>query len=214
MKEEDIAGFLRSHPQFFDHYPELLETIRVAHPYGGRAIPLAERQMVSLRERVRALEAKLAELIQIGEDNDAISERVHRLTVALLAARDFHALAQALYFHLREDFSVPHVVLRIWGRTLPGDAIEADAVTDAQRQAAETMGGPQCGPAAGSPFLDWFGEAAPHLRSLALVPVGGTTLFGLLALGSEDAERFYPEMGTLYLRRIGELCAVGVSARS
>jgi len=35
----------------------------------------------------------------------------------------------------------------------------------------------------------------------------------LLALGSEDAERFYPEMGTLYLRRIGDLCAVGVGAR-
>jgi uncharacterized protein YigA (DUF484 family) len=139
---------------------------------------------------------------------------VHRLTVALLAARDVEALAQALYFHLREDFSVPHVVLRIWGRALPEGSIEADAVSDAQRQAAETMGGPQCGPAAGSPFLDWFGETAPHLRSLALVPLGGTSVFGLLALGSEDAERFYPEMGTLYLRRIGELCAVGVSARS
>ena len=214
MKEEDVAVFLRSHAQFFDRHPELLETIRVAHPHGGRAISLAERQMVSLRERVRVLEAKLGELIQIGEENDTIGERVHRLTVALLAARDIEALAQALYFHLREDFSVPHVVLRIWGRALPEGSIEADAVSDAQRQAAETMSGPQCGPAAGSPFLDWFGETAPHLRSLALVPLGGTSVFGLLALGSEDAERFYPEMGTLYLRRIGELCAVGVSARS
>ena len=214
MKEEDVAVFLRSHAQFFDRHPELLETIRVAHPHGGRAISLAERQMVSLRERVRVLESKLGELIQIGEENDTIGERVHRLTVALLAARDIEALAQALYFHLREDFSVPHVVLRIWGRALPEGSIEADAVSDAQRQAAETMSGPQCGPAAGSPFLDWFGETAPHLRSLALVPLGGTSVFGLLALGSEDAERFYPEMGTLYLRRIGELCAVGVSARS
>jgi uncharacterized protein YigA (DUF484 family) len=213
MNEEDIAVFLRSHPQFFDQHPELLESIRVAHPYGGRAIPLAERQMVSLRERVRVLESKLSELIRIGEENDAIGERVHRLATALLAAGDFPAFAQALYFHLREDFSVPHVVLRVWGRALPPDCVEADAVTDAQRQAAETMGGPQCGPAADSPFLDWFGESAQHLRSLALVPLGGTSLFGLLALGSEDAERFYPEMGTLYLRRIGDLCAVGVSAR-
>jgi uncharacterized protein YigA (DUF484 family) len=28
---------------------------------------------------------------------------------------------------------------------------------------------------------------------------------GLLVLASEDAQRFYPEMGTLYLKRIGEL---------
>ena len=38
-------------------------------------------------------------------------------------------------------------------------------------------------------------------------------VFGMLVLGSEDAKRFFPEMGTLYLRRIGELCAAGVTAR-
>jgi uncharacterized protein len=75
------------------------------------------------------------------------------------------------------------------------------------------MGAPQCGPAAGNPFVSWFGEAAEHVRSVALVPLGQTAAFGLLALGSEDARRFFPEMGTLYLRRIGELCAAGVTAR-
>ena len=48
---------------------------------------------------------------------------------------------------------------------------------------------------------------------MALVPLGQTAVFGLLALGSEDPKRFFPEMGTLYLRRIGELCAAGVTAR-
>jgi uncharacterized protein YigA (DUF484 family) len=75
------------------------------------------------------------------------------------------------------------------------------------------MAAPQCGPATGNPFVRWFGEAAEHVRSVALVPIGQTTVLGLLALGSEDAKRFYPEMGTLYLRRIGELCAAGVTAR-
>ncbi|MEJ2173527.1 MAG: DUF484 family protein [bacterium] len=214
MNEEDVAVYLRTHPQFFDQHPELLEGLRVPHPHGGRAIPLAERQMVSLRERARLLEAKLGELIRVGEENETISERVHRLAIALLAARDFPALAQALYFNLREDFSVPHVVLRVWGKPLPPGCVEAEAVSDEQRRAAEAMGGPQCGPADGSPFLAWFGETAPHLHSLAVVPLGGTSIFGLLALGSEDAGRFYPEMGTLYLRRIGDLCAVGVGGRS
>jgi hypothetical protein len=34
--------------------------------------------------------------------------------------------------------------------------------------------------------------------------------FGLLALASEDPQRFYPEMGTLYLRRLGEIAAAGL----
>lgn len=213
MNADDIARYLRTHPQFFDHHPELLETINVPHPYGGRAIPLAERQAVALREKAKLLEGKLAELIQFGEENDAISEKVHRLAVALVGARDFPALAASLYFHLREDFAVPHVALRIWGKSVAADFDEAQPVDEAQRRHAGTMGAPQCGPATGNPFVPWFREAGEHVRSMALVPLGQTAVFGLLALGSEDPKRFFPEMGTLYLRRIGELCAAGVTAR-
>ncbi len=213
MSPEDIATFLRMHPQFFDQHPELLESIHVPHPYGGRAIPLSERQTVALREKVKLLEGKLAELIRFGEENESISEKVHRLSVALAASRDFPALAQSLYFHLREDFAVPHVAMRIWGKGVPADFDEARDVDEPQRRLAESVGAAQCGPAAGNPFLPWFGEAAEHVRSVALVPLGQTIVFGLIAMGSEDPERFYPDMGTLYLRRIGELCAAGVSAR-
>jgi uncharacterized protein YigA (DUF484 family) len=162
---------------------------------------------------VKVLEAKLGELLKFGEDNDAISEKVHRLAAGLVAARDFAAAAQALQFHLREDFSVPHVALRLWGRTLPAGAPEAAPVDDETRARVEAMGAPLCGPAAGSPFLPWFADAQEHVRSLALVPLGQTQAVGLLALGSEDAQRFYAEMGTLYLRRIGELTAAALAAR-
>ena len=213
MTTDDIARFLRTHPHFFDQHPDLLESIHVPHPYGGRAIPLAERQTVALREKAKQLEGRLAELMQFGEENDAISEKVHRLSVALVGARDFPALARSLYFHLREDFAVPHVVLRVWGKAVPADFEEAEAVDAKQREQASLMAAPQCGPAQGNIFTAWFRDAAEHIRSLALVPLGETAVFGLLALGSEDAKRFYPEMGTLYLRRIGELCAAGVTAR-
>ena len=213
MNAEQIAQFLNTHPQFFDQHPELLETIYVPHPYGGRAIPLSERQILSLREKVKLLEGKLGELIRFGEENDVISEKVHRLSAALVGARDFPAFTQALYFHLREDFAVPHVAMRVWGKAVPVDFEEAQPVSEAQRRHAEALGAPHCGAAAGNPCLPWFQDASEHVRSVALVPLGQTSTFGLLALGSEDAQRFFAEMGTLYLRRIGELCAAGVSAR-
>jgi uncharacterized protein YigA (DUF484 family) len=214
MNADDVARFLRAHPQFFDQHPELLESIYVPHPHGGRAIPLTERQIVTLREKVRLLEGKLGELIQFGEDNDAIGEKVHRLSLALLGARDFASVTSALYFHLREDFAVPHVALRVWGRAGLDGAPEAAPVEAALRERAEAMGVPQCGPAAGNPFLAWFREAQEHVRSVALVPLGQTRTIGLLALGSEDPQRFYAEMGTLYLRRIGELTAGALAART
>jgi uncharacterized protein YigA (DUF484 family) len=186
----------------------------VPHPHGGRAIPLSERQIVSLREKVRVLEAKLGEFLRFGEDNDAIAEKVHRLSLALLGAKDFAATAQALYFHLREDLAVPHVALRIWGRDLDEGLAEGAPVDAELRDKAETMGAPQCGAAAGSPFVTLFHEAQEHIRSIALIPLGQTRTIGLLALGSEDPQRFYAEMGTLYLRRIGELAAGALAART
>jgi uncharacterized protein len=214
MDANDVAQFLRSNPQFFDQNPQLLESIYVPHPHGGRAIPLTERQIVSLREKVRLLEAKLGEFVRFGEDNDAIGEKVHRLSLALLGAKDFAATAHALYFHLREDFAVPHVALRVWGKSLLDGTVEGSPVEAALRDQAETMGAPQCGPAAGNPFLPWFREAEAHIRSVALVPLGQTRTIGLLALGSEDPQRFFAEMGTLYLRRIGELTAGALAART
>lgn len=214
MDANDVAQFLRSNPQFFDQHPQLLESIVVPHPHGGRAIPLTERQMVSLREKVRLLEVKLGELLRFGEDNDAIAEKVHRLSLALMGAKDFAASAHALTFHLREDLAVPHVALRIWGKTLPEGSLEGSPVDDGLRDRAETLGAPQCGAAAGSPFATLFGEAQEHIRSIALIPLGQTRTIGLLALGSEDPQRFYAEMGTLYLRRIGELAAGALAART
>ena len=222
MNSDEVGQYLKDNPkilvQVFTQlavaHPELLESINVPHPYGGHAIPLSERQTLSLREKVKLLEGKLAELIQFGEENDAISEKVHRVSSALLGAKNFAAVVHALYFHLREDFAVPHVALRVWGQSLLDGTVEGSPVSDEQRAEVDAMGAPQCGPAEASVFLPWFGEATEHVRSIALIPLGTTKLFGLLALGSEDPHRFYPDMGTLYLRRIGELAAGALAART
>jgi uncharacterized protein YigA (DUF484 family) len=55
----------------------------------------------------------------------------------------------------------------------------------------------------------WFGEEESILKSFAYVPLRGDKVFGLLVLASEDPQRFYPEMGTLYLERLGELVSTG-----
>ena len=85
MKAEDVARYLTEHPDFFDQHSEMLSQISVSNPHGGRAIPLSDRQVLALREKNKVLEAKLGELIQFGEENDAIGAKMHRLALALLA---------------------------------------------------------------------------------------------------------------------------------
>jgi uncharacterized protein len=133
--------------------------------------------------------------------------------VALAAARDFPALAHSLYFHLREDFAVPHVALRVWGWTAPAGFARGRAGGRGAAPHAEAMAVPLCGPAGGKSLrrlVRRCRRARALARARAARPGRGVRL---LALGSEDPQRFYPEMGTLYLRRIGELCAAGVTAR-
>ncbi|MDR1994214.1 DUF484 family protein [Azonexus sp.] len=210
---EDVADYLKNHPSFFEQYADLMAQIFLPHPHGGRAISLAERQMLSLREKNRAAEAKLAELITFGEENDAISEKVHRLAVGLIAAETFQAVIHLINFHLRDDFAIPHVALRLWDKPEGvEDLPEFAAVSEELQVFAETLGRPYCGSTAGFGTASWFGEQAPHIRSQALIALrnGGGTI-GLIALGSEEGQRFYAEMGTLYLERLGELVSAALA---
>ena len=213
LNAEAVADYLKSNPGFFEHYADLMAQIFVPHPHGGRAVSLVERQMLTLREKSRAAEHKLAELIAFGEDNDRISEKVHRLAVGLLGAKTALAVAHLLNFHLADDFGVPHVAVRLWEKPAGAeDAPEFSPVGAELRDLADTLHRPYCGATTGLATAALFGDAAEHIRSKALIAlrIDGRTI-GLIAMGSEESHRFYADMGTLYLERIGELAAAALA---
>ncbi len=208
LDAEGVARYLQDHPEFLEHHADLLAQIHIPSPHGNRAISITERQMLALRDKVRQLEAKLAELIRFGEENDAIGGKVHELTMALMAAPDFRSALEVLYDHLAGAFAVPHVALRLWNAPRNGDGSEFGAVPDVLKDQVAAMHQPYCGASTGQAAVEWFGEQGGHVRSLALIPLRhDADVRGALALASEEAHRFYPEMGTLYLKRIGDLAA-------
>ena len=211
MKSEDVARYLHDHPEFFDQYAEMLTLVTLPDPHSGRAISITEKQLFNLRDKVRTLEAKMVELIGFGEENDSISDKVHGLAVALIAAADQAAVVRALYSHLGGAFAVPHVTLRLWGAG-QGDGHEFEAIADGIKVFASSLHRPYCGTVSGQESLAWFGEAATHLRSMTQVPLreSGGVCFGLLVMASEEPHRFYPELGTLYLERIGEMASAAL----
>ena len=57
MDAAAVAEYLKENPRFFEDYADVIAEIFVPHPHGGHAIPIAERQIVTLRERIQDLEA-------------------------------------------------------------------------------------------------------------------------------------------------------------
>jgi len=211
MDASAVAEYLQQHPEFFGEYADLLAEIYVPHPHGGHAIPIAERQIVTLREKNGQIESKLRELIQFGGENDAISEKLHRSTLALFSATDLETTLGVLYHSLKDDFLVPAVALRLWGRVPEQSYLpELAATTQELRDYAATLGAPYCGAHAPFESREWFeGQAAP--ASFAFLPLRTHTTFGLLALASEDPARFHAGMGTMHLTRLAELASVATA---
>jgi len=196
MRAEDVAQYLLDNPLFFEENAEMLSQINLPHPHGGRTISLSERQLLTLRERVKELEKKLHELLVFAKENDALQLRVHQFNCALFGPHDRSTLQSLVVHNLRDIFAIPHVALHLWKEEPPSSDVLAFA--DEHQQ-------PVCAHHAIHDTLPWFGEAGEHLRSFAYLPLraNGQT-FGLLILASEDKQRFYPEMGTLFLQRIAE----------
>lgn len=211
INSEDVVQYLREHPEFFEEYADLLAEIPVSRPHAVGAIPISERQIVAFRDKNRVLQSKLGELIRFGEENDAIAEKMHRLAVGLLTFTRLNDFLYGLNFGLREHFSIPHTALRIWNITMEGPVLPEFASTSTEiHNLADSLAHPYCGPHISDEIRNWFGEGADHLRSFAMVALHGDRTIGLLVMGSEDPQRFYPEMGTIYLTRLGELVSAAL----
>jgi len=196
MRDEEVAKYLQENPQFFEDHVETLAQINLAHPHGGRTISLSERQLLALREKNKVLEKKLDEIVAFAEENDALQHKVHEFIVALFAARDLITLQEMIPHMLNEIFAVPHTVLRLW----EADPPNADILTF-----ADTQTQPVCLHHPTHDTAAWFGEVTGQLHSYSYLPLhAGSETIGMLVLASEDKQRFYPGMGTVFLQRIAE----------
>jgi uncharacterized protein YigA (DUF484 family) len=212
---EQVAEYLRDNPGFFEANPELLASITVPHPHGGRAVSLVERQVDLLRDKNKALELRLAELLRIGQENDAIAAKLQHWTRELLRTRDVQALPERVVAGMAGDFSVPQVALRLWGLDAAHASLPvADEVEPAVRTLADSVRQPYCGPNADFRAATWLPGGGAQTRSIALLSMrvgAAPEAFGLLVLGSSDPARFQTGMGTAFLERIAEIASAALS---
>jgi len=186
---------------------------------------LQERQADMLREKIRALEQRMMEMIRNGSDNAVLADRLHRWAQSLLILQQPADLPQAIVTEIQHHFMVPQVALRVWK---VADKFQKKAfaqnISEDVKSFTSGLIAPYCGSNNDFEAVQWL--AHPHeAQSVALLPLRNNATpwtdaadstpagdcTGLLVLASPDPQRFHPSMGTDVLSRIAELAAAALT---
>lgn len=198
LDPEDVEAFLRAHPNFLQDRPGLLAVLNL--PHGGEgAVSLVERQVSVLRERNIASRQKLAELSDIGRENDRLLDATRNTILALLAGENRADLTRIWRDQVTGTFQAEMGAL-VWLDGASDGAEEALLASKLIRQ-----GGGFSGVLRPQEMQTLFGTAAAE-GSAALVAIrSGEDDIGVLGVGSHDTQRYHTEHGTLFLEYLAEV---------
>ena len=215
---EQVAAYLRQHPDFFDQNPELLDTIAPAGEARAEGVVDLRHFIVErLRDELAGMSALRDELVVTGRTNLSAQARVHKAILALLAARSFEHFVETLTTDLAVIVDLDVVTL--------GVEQNGEDVTRAQTPGVYSLdpGTVDClvgvgqsialrETVEGDPMV--FGPGAGLVASDALLrlSISSTTPPALLALGSRTPGQFHPGQGTEllgFLARVVENCIRG-----
>ncbi|ALJ27107.1 DUF484 family protein [Stenotrophomonas acidaminiphila] len=208
----EVAAWLRRHPTFLKQFPDLALTLVVPRDDGPTA-SLASYQLEVLRDKNRELSRRLVELGTNAQVNERLAVRTHQLTLALMRQGTAADTLRAMAASLEEDFAgdlVRIVSLQPVAELEQAPWLQVIAAGDARLAPFHDClqdGEPICGRLQPEKNDVLYGERVGEVMSTALLPLPGV---GLIAVGSHDSNRFYPGMGTLFLRMMGESLVVAL----
>lgn len=238
MTDDQVKAFLLERPGFLRDHPELLfELAMDAEPaeqgHGGSVVSLVERQAALLRAKVRHQEARVAQLLRVVEENNAIHQKLLGWIRSLLLAKTQSLRVKQSVRGLAQAFSVPFVRLVAWEPEVelqkvfrglrPDCQLLSDLEINQETQTLITemvsaLAHPICLPAssyqAGLAFVGVGAKAGSQdvdvnpSGSVALLPLRAglaPKAVGLMVLASDDAGRFSQDHGIDFLVSIAEL---------
>jgi uncharacterized protein len=208
----EVAAWLRRHPKFLQQFPDLAISMVVPRE-DGPAASLASYQLDVLRDKNRELSRRLHELFANAQENERLAVRTHQLTLGLMRQHNAADTLRAMAASLSEDFQGDLVRIVLfdhveglddvdWLQFVPSEDARLVSFRDALAE-----GEPICGRLHPDKNALLYGMRAEDVQSSALLPLPGV---GLLAVGSIDPNRFFPGMGTLFLRMMGEAMATAL----
>ena len=201
-----VADYLRRHPEFFNHHPDVLAFLQLPHNAGG-AVSLVERQQLVLRERNSELRNRLDELMATSKTNDQLFAKSRALVLSLIAATSKDDIFTALHRSFGGEFATEHYSLTLVDGSGRGPGVHSRSLNELQGQLAAVLDSdtPVCGVLRPQQLTLLFGDKARELGSAVAIRLVTDRVYGILALGSADSHYYHSGMDTLFLRFIADV---------
>ncbi len=206
INEYQIEQYLKPHPQFFEHHPNLLKQLHLKHD-SGAAISLIERQNHILRKENGDLIDRLNQFINVAQRNDKLFLNLQSLVFELIACQTLNDMTRVLNNGLTDRFDVDEVQV-VLTHQVNGDGdlwLYCDKETLASYYPASVNDlKSQCGVFTETARQLLFGEQP--IKSVACGAISmNKECVGLLALGSNSAEHFRLGTDTLFLNHLAKI---------
>ena len=205
---EQVAQYLKKHPDFFINRDSLLEEITLPHE-SGKAISLLERQVKILRERSIESRHNLNLLMENAKYNDQLFSVTRALILALLIEDDVSQIASATEANLNTQpgIDASSVILFATDHLYNVENTRLES-TDFLQESFPTLLRDRktiCKPIEKDTASFLFPHRGSGIRSVALCPIGRERMLGVLAIGNKAQDYFNSDLDTLFLDFIGEV---------
>ncbi|MDD7804143.1 MAG: DUF484 family protein [Endozoicomonas sp. (ex Botrylloides leachii)] len=205
INANQVVGFLQQHPDFFIGRDDLLAQMILPHQKGS-AISLVERQLKLFRDRDENRQRRFDYLVDTARENERRFESLRKITLSLLECRDIEQAFEAIVDSLTHDFQIEFHHLLLFIKTPKGLPVRNESKDVVESMLGEVISSRAfCGKLLDKQVSFLFGEHAPEVNSIALAPLDFPERIGLLVLGSRDEKQFRANVGTLFIRYLGDL---------
>mgnify|MGYP001175630919 CR=1 FL=1 len=208
ISEQDVIAFLQTDPDFFVRNNDLVDTLPIAHAAQG-SVSLVTLRLERQRQRIADLEQQLQQLVAIAADNDKLFRIYADIYTALFNCTSVMQMQRILVTQIQSQLPLAAVNLHLneayfhlKSQYLPLAISAGQLVRIRQQQFAG--GDHYFGPVAGVDKALLFGQDA-LVNSVALMALGERGEYGLLAIGSANADHYQAGMDNLLL---GQLCRI------
>lgn len=217
LDEQQVVDYLMQNPDFFQRNSLLLADIEIPHE-SGTAVSLIERQVSLLRDKNRHFEEKLREMVDAVHDNQRLNNSLQRLAINLFMTDSLDDVIATVNHELRHELGTDCTAIRLFSRDADLLKSQPERYMDREDAHLQTFDKVieekriQCGRLDKDQIEFLFEDDCALVQSGAVIPIADAETYGLIGLGSEDAQRYHPGMGTEFLQQLSNLVSAAIKS--